>query len=335
MVIEGWRGKSKFSAPLEYGHLWHTCEEAVGQKKDWKKPLKTYAEELVARHPDNAEEIEKWFQICKVQFPVYQGWWKDHLSPVKRTPIAHELVFEVPYTLAAGRTVILKGKLDGVSLMGRSSIYQQENKSKGDIDEQKIAGDLPFNLQTMMYTKALEIIKGDKAYADKYPQFKDVWWKKSGRNAKIAGVLYNVIKRPLSDWRGKFNITQRKGRMIKGKRVGTESSKQFYRRLGKLIENNPKDFFYRVKIELIQADIDRFVSQCLNPVLHQLCDWWDWIEQNPMPPACFENSKVHFRMPHGVYNPILEERKDLYYNYLRTGSTANLERVSTLFRELE
>ena len=74
----------------------------------------------------------------------------------------------------------MRGKWDSVDYIGKR-VYLQENKTKGDIDEQAIRHNLHFDLQTMLYMTALT--------EELEPQ-------------KIAGVRYNVIRRPLSGGKG-------------------------------------------------------------------------------------------------------------------------------------
>src|SRR5690606_27397262 len=147
-----------------------------------------------------------------------------------------EQSFAVPYTLPSGRQVTLRGKFDAVVLFGRD-IYLQENKTKGDIDEEGIGSTLTGNLQSMFYQVALRrsLIGPDSpdwnnAGLHVGASF-DYLGTNSGKNPsaikigttspatyyhiphtkgpapKIKGTLYNVVRRPLSD---RYAIRQRK-----------------------------------------------------------------------------------------------------------------------------
>lgn len=320
LVIEGLKEKEDFSHQIEYGQLWHCCEEYYARHEDWKNPLRKHGIELCEKWPDNRAEINKWYEICKVQFPIYVAHWSKHPDRTKSKALFQEEVFKVPYELPSGRIVKLRGKFDSIDLIG-DSVYLHENKSKGNFNKERVMGEIGFNLQVLLYLIAMEeFLKEHKI------------------KNKIAGVRYNIVRRPLSDWRGKFNITQRKGRKTKVGIVGAESQDQFYQRLGQLIKDNPDHFFFRIKAEISKQDIERFKLECLNPILEQLCDWWDWVTSNPDPfvqdRARHANNHAHFRFPFGVYNPIAEGRQGDYWDYLRTGNSSKLEKVSSLFGEL-
>jgi hypothetical protein len=69
-------------------------------------------------------------------------------------------------------------------------------------------------------------------------------------------------------------------------------------------------------------------------LLAQLCDWWEWVggpgRGRPfnIPPA------VHWRMPYGVWNPLLEGGATDLDECLDTGSRVGLVRTDDLFPEL-
>ncbi len=158
-MIEGWSPAEKFSHRMEYGQLWHTCEEALAAKEDWRAPLLSYADGLSRKYPMDREQISHWYQVCKLQFPLYVEYWRKHPDVKDRTPLFQEQVFDVPYQLPSGRTVRLRGKWDAVDLIGKGKnarVFLQENKSKGDIDEEAIRRQMLFDLQTLLYLVALQ-----------------------------------------------------------------------------------------------------------------------------------------------------------------------------------
>jgi len=199
-------------------------------------------------------------------------------------------------------------------------IYLFETKTKGDINEQQLKAQLAsgFDLQTMIYLIALD---EDRRHHHAFRYRDDC-------NAYLGGVRYNVVRRPLSG--GRHSIVQKKG----SKNVAPESSEEFYARLSGLIESEPDYFFMRWKVEVTPTDLERFRRECLDPLLEQLCDWWEWIveayEENRNP---FENP-VHWRTPYGFYNVLAEGGTSEVDEYLNTGSTLGLERTNNLFPEL-
>lgn len=333
LVVEGLKEEEAFSAPLEYGNMWHVCEEYHAQNKPYKNALMSYAKNLSMKWTTDREEIDKWYNVCLHQFPVYVEHWKHHPDVKNRTPVIQEKTFAVPYKLPSGRIIVLRGKFDSIDVIDKG-LFIQENKTKSDYNKEDLAGQMGHNLQTMMYLIALDMMVKSKD-----PLLKKV----KPEFLNVKGVRYNVIRRPLSEWRGEFCIKQRKGRKTKNGIVGAETKQEYYSRLASLIKENADHFFLRLRVDVSPSDLVLFRIQTLNPILEQLCDWWEWVTtsspeklwKGAKKGSTVEPNKVHFRYPFGVYNPLNEGRKGSYYDYLRTGSTAHLEKVSTLFPELE
>jgi hypothetical protein len=314
LVVEGLKPVDAFNHRIEYGQLWHTCEEALAawEGDEWKPDLLAYCKELCKRYPLQQEQIEHWYNICKIQFSVYVDYWAKHKDVKDRTPLLQEEVFCVPYTLPSGRVVKLRGKFDSVDLIGKgknAGIYLQENKTKGEINVQQLQRQLTFDLQTMFYLIALQ------EYGD---------W-----GEPIKGVRYNVIRRPLSG--GKGSIRQKKN----------QSLEEYYAELGELIataDNEEWDckpgehyFFMRWMVDITPGDYQRFKDTFLDPFLEELCWWWDCQtgNENDYPPPC-----CHWRTPYGVYSPLLDGGTTELDEYLNTGSDLGLSRVDNLFPEL-
>lgn len=316
-VIEGLRPTDSFNHRLEYGNMWHVCEETVKKSGgSWLDALYRYSVELIDKYPHSSEQISHWHRVCAVQFPWYLAYWKTHEDVVERKPIVQEYVFGSLYELPSGRKVLLRGKYDSVDLVGKgkqAALYLQENKTKGDVDERKLTQQLTFDLQTMFYLVAL--------YAQQ-----NLFGKEFAK--PIRGVIYNVVRRPLSG--GKGNIVRH--RPTKSKPKG-ESLDEFYDRLGGIIGSDPERYFMRWKVEVYPGEIMRFRRECLDPVLEQLWDWWESV--SILPPSPSFCSHLHFRFPYGVYNPMLEDRSSDLDEYLATGSEVGLSRVGSLFPELE
>lgn len=395
-MIEGLRPAEQFSHRLFYGNCWHICEEhyargndpTMGNRADralplWEAALIDYAKAECRRFPLKQAEIDHWYSVCRVQFPLYVRYWERHPDVTNRTPLLDEQVFSVPYLLPSGRTIRLRGKWDSVDLVGKgrnAGIFLMENKTKGEIDEEQIKRQLTWDLQTMLYVVALQrnatSYSTDAGFFGTCPDSKGKV-RVYGGDYPFKGVRYNVVKRPLSG--GKGTITRHKatkgskcpkckgsGKDDWGKGSGfgecpkcggvgrvnakpEESRDSFYKRVSDTIEGSPQEFFMRFSVEVSPADIERFRRECLDPVLEQLCDWYEWVTTHPDPwgktsgkmkpevEMLYRNlgNYSHFRFPHGVMNPTAEGFESDLDHYLESGSTVGMRRVDRLFTELE
>lgn len=322
-VMEGLSTPDQFNHRMEYGQMWHCCEENHASNADWKNGLLLYAKQLCKKYPLQQEQIQHWYKVCLTQFPIYVDYWKKHDKKSKRTPLLQEQSFQVPYIVPEGRVVYLRGKWDSVDQEGKNAIWLQENKSKGDINEQQLQRQLLFDLQTMIYLVALQAASS----------------KLGIRRLSIQGVRYNVIRRPLSG--GKGSISKKKG----NKKEAPETDEQFYSRLAEVIKEQPEYFFMRWKVAVTQSDIDRFINEFLNPCLENLADdyeWWTFCKEKDESSFNFKLRKEqfnhqlrHYRLPYGIYNPIAEGGSTPLDEYLATGSEVGLRRGVQLFKELQ
>ena len=326
LVVEGLKPADTFNHRLEFGSMWHVCEESLAANDKslrglypWDECLKDYAQSLCKRYPTSQEQIDNWYGICKMMFPIYVKHWSEHPDVVDRTPLLQEQSFNIPYALPSGRTVKLRGKWDSVDLVGKgkAGIYLQENKTKSDINEGQIKRQISFDLQTMLYLVALQEWDDDNTRQGVFAgeaAGKGFW---VGAGAKVAGVRYNVVKRP---------------RHYQGKR---ESKAEFLERLKGIIEASPEEFFMRWKVELTPGDVSKFRRECLDPILEQLCDWWEWVRDHPLPfGPRIDGSVIHWRHPFGVYNVLDEGGSTDLDEYLASGSEVGLQRTDNLFPEL-
>lgn len=357
-MIEGLKPEQTFQHRIEFGQCWHVCEEAFAAgtpTRRWEIDLKEYCAGLCRKYPMQQEQIVHWMDVVKVTFPQYIDYWKKQKDVVQRTPILQERTFDVPYDLPSGRTVRLRGKWDAVDLIGKgksAGVYLFETKTKGDVNEGQIKTQLSRDLQTMMYISALTQDTGideleevkQKVGVGKSPSEKS--------RSAIKGLRFNVIRRPLSG--GKGSIVRRKG----SKNVPAETREEYYGRLAEYIREEPETYFFRWKTEISQGDVVKFRRQCLNPILEQLCDWYEFIsamkglDTGPgnqfYPFTEFENGTlghethgrkikpwVHWIHPFGVRNVLDEGGSSDLDAYLESGSTIGLQRVDTLFSELQ
>lgn len=324
-AIEGWKGVDQFSKALEYGNMWHVCEEslAVGgnpivnnpiAEAPWARSLRLYCTALSVKYPTQQEDIDHWYRACKTQFPIYVEYWKKHKDVEERTPLMQEQIFDVPYELPIGRVVRLRGKFDSVDLIGKgksAGIYLQENKTKGDVDQGQIQQQLTSDLQTMMYLIAL----GQKdVTGDDYP---------------IKGVRYNVVRRPFSGGKGGIKRHSPTKSNPKG-----ESKDEFYARLqSDYFKAEPEYWFMRWKSEVSPEDVKRFRDECLDPLLEAICWWYD-CQTKEGTAREYEAPTFHWRHPYGVHNYIDEGYGSDVDKYIETGSTVGLVKTETLFPEL-
>lgn len=331
--IMGLRPIQSFSSRMEYGQMWHTCEEhhAVGQS--WEEPLVEYTKKLIERYPLEQSQIVHWYEVCKLQFPIYVKWWSKNPDTLSRKALLPETNFSVKYALPSGRSVLLRGRWDSVDLIGKgksTSIEVQENKTKGDIDEQAIRNQLMFDLQSMLYLVALRSLRLS-GELDAYPALKEVWGKKPSKGQPpIGGIRYNVVRRPLSGGRG----TIRQHKPTKKQPEG-ESKADFYKRLKDIIEEDTAYYFLRLRVVVTNQDLDRFEREFLRPCLESLCDWYEWVAASTQPDIFATYNNKHYRTPFGLYNPLTEGRQTEVDEYLATGSMAGLEVTNKLFEELK
>lgn len=361
-AVEGVRPKPTWDHRMGFGSLWHAAEEALARGDDptrggradrksglWEEAVRSLASQEMRRFPLQAETIDHWASVILTQFPLYCKHWAAHPDVQARTPLLQEQAFDVPYELSSGRKVRLRGKFDSVDLIqgkdGKPAIWLQENKTKGDVDEAKIVRQLRFDLQTMLYLIALQhhetaCYESEGHYASDEPPH------------PIAGIRYNVVRRPLSG--GKGTIVRHKP--TKSNPRG-ETKAEFYARLGEVIRTasgpewgigaDQNWFFRRWNSEVSPGDIARFRRECLDPILENLSDDWEWWDLKFRRPLIdqFDSERRlklfphhcprHFTMPFGTYNPLQEGGSTDLDDHLLTGSMIGLERSTNLFPELQ
>lgn len=314
LVVEGLQPVERFYPPIDYGNMWHVCEEqlalndkpGIANVKGFFEPLTNYCVALAKRYPYDQDAINHWYGLCQVQFPLYVDWWRKHPDVTGRTPLLQEQSFAVPYQLPSGRVIKLRGKWDSVDLIAGKDVYIQENKTKSHIDAGKLSRQLTFDLQTMIYVVALKPVR--------------LLNKTHGAVQPLKGVRYNVIKRSQHKSVGSF----------------TEKITE------DIAAGRGREWFDRWKVDVSEADIARFCRECLDPILENLCDWWVWVSEthahNPFDLSGRVNDTwaygQHWRHPFGVYNVLDEGGSSELDEYLATGSEVGLQRTNNLFPEL-
>ncbi len=314
-AVEGIRTADCFNHKMEFGQLWHACEEDHAAGRPISKLMEAHAKKLVVKYPTQRDQINHWYRVCKMMFPVYAEHWASHPDVLARTPLLEEKTFDVWYQLPNGRWVRLRGKWDSVDLVDGSPMFSgsgvvlQENKSKSAIDRLKLERQLKFDLQTGMYLVVLQMVLDGAAEEQYFPQ----------EIGQLRGVRYNVVKRS----------AHRQGKK--------ETTDGFIDRLRGIIVEEPHEWFARWMVEVSKKDVLEFRKQLLDPLLESLCSWYDWVSgggrENP-----FSNGGgggLHWRHPFGVYNILDEGGSSDLDAHLESGSMVGLVKAEKLFTELE
>ena len=331
-MIDGVKAHDRFDHRMFYGNVWHVCEEALAGEKDWKDAALQYARNGATQYKFDTEAITHWHLVCLIQFPIYVDYWSKHPDVVKRTPLMEEQMFDVPYMLPSGRVVRLRGKFDSVDLVREGpneGIWLQENKTKGDIDESKVQRQLSNDLQSMLYLVALKWLNEHDESGNGLSSPKDRF------GASVKGVRYNVIRRPLSGGIGTI------------KQTGKESSDEFYERIRGYIDGTgldgkknptpgPSHYFMRWETPISQEDTDRFRQRSLDPILEQLCNWYEFVSNNANPfiDLAGDHQGIHWQTPFGSGNSLLDDYGTYLDDYIATGNMTGLRIVDNLFPEL-
>lgn len=207
-----------------------------------------------------------------------------------------------------------------------TGLFLFETKTKGELDAKLMRRQLAFDLQTMLYLVAL-----DEAKKQKILEIPDL---------PIMGVRYNVVRRPLAG--GKGSIRQKKN----------QTEAEFYAELGEIMKGavgqewgvmpDEHFFFMRWNVQITSADLEKFKTQTLNPLLEELCDWYAWNtvgtcaiwdpEREIVTHGRTISSGIHFRTPLGVYFD--NDRISPEDEYISSGDKLGLERQTVLYREL-
>lgn len=359
-TIEGLAPPEAWQRRIGYGNMWHICEEALAGDTNgtaWRQALLDHTKQMLAKYREQQVEIDKWYNVCLRQFPVYLKYWSEHPDVINRKPLLSEEVMSIPYRLPSGRWVRLRAKMDSLDLVGKAkkgSLYIQENKTPGEIDEMGYRRQMKFDLQTMVYPVMVEQLKAiiedpdaacagwDSAAFDIQPDGSVVQnVADTIMDNPLTGVIYNVVRRPLSGSKGTIKPHQPTQKNPAG-----ESMTEFYDRLVRdYFDVMPETYFLRLKVDFHKGDIQKFKDEYLHPVLENLCDdyeWWSYCIQNGESPFNYMERQVKFkhyprsyRTPYGIYNVIAEGGQGDVDEYLLTGSEVGLVRGQSLFPELE
>lgn len=323
-TVCGLREDIGFNHRIEYGSLLHAGFEEYsrtpptmtleGRLKHALKGIRNYADSLKQKFMGEEENIDWWYSLAKAQFRIYADNWL--VKDAKRHYIFQERVFDVKTKLPSGRIIRLRGKYDEYfeqRLKSKSYHVLQENKSKGEIDQEGILSALNCDLQTMMYLHCL----AEEGY-------------------KCDNILYNVVLRPLG---GKYPMRQKV----------SETKDEFRQRAIDDMENNREKYFHRSTVTLEKGDLDRFRHQSFYPYLESVLDWWESIQNEPFDPwnSYYKSrqtnevyklhNKHHFARPLGVFDALaLGNRGDYFQHVITDGKDlSGLVSLDTVFPELD
>ena len=315
--VEGWTSKG-LSIPIEFGQIFHwVLEKKINSprtsiskllKEDLKRRRKTLKKSQL-------EDYEIILGLVQVTLEEYFEYWKtiptfEHPKTSVRyydTDLKYclaEEVFRVKHILSNGRTILLRGKIDAAFREPlNKALWLQENKTKGNIDGAALSNSLHKDFQTMLYCLALRHLSPDEP----------------------EGVLYNVIRRP---------------QLRKGK---SESLQVYLTRTKKDIQKRPEHYYMRWLVSLGPKDLDTWIHHSLDPILHQLLDWWDSIKRNPFDPwmTTIESSilgrpnLLHYERPFGIYDSFQFSQKGDMYDPIVSNDFSSFYQRDTVFPELE
>lgn len=307
-TVEGLKPVEGFNPRMEFGNMWHVCEEnfAVGTGRVWANKLGEYVADLAKKYPLQQDQVQHWRDMTLEMFPRYVEYWKDHPDVRNRKVLVHEEKFDVRLDLPSGRFVRLRGKWDQVDVpkVGRGDLCLQDHKTKSTIDPAKLMRQLTFDLQMMTY--AVSLTHGPEEYHD------------------LRRGRYNLIRRPAH------------------KTIDSAMKK-----MDEDFRNNRRDeWFCRLEFPITPADVARFRRETLDPLLENLLDdyeWWVYCREKDISPFVYwdrpalfpHHQPRHFRYPFGVYNPLEESGGTDLDSYMETGSEVGLRRVTDLFPELK
>jgi len=185
-------------------------------------------------------------------------------------------------TLPSGRSIILNGYLDG-----EGADIIMENKCRGEWNEEELAREIDLNLQINFYTLL---------YFGTYGKLPTKIW-------------YQHIRRP-----GGFGYS---GPRQKSKETRTE----YRNRLVEHINQEREYHFFRYWIRPNTERHERFMQECLYPMLEAFLDWYEYMTHYNRRE---EVNRVHWIQPYGLYNPFTEGTQERFRNYRLTGSTLGL-----------
>lgn len=266
---------SKVGKPLVEGSFIHDTLEDVYRSFDkgakWSMRTGTEAAERVLAKwvKDNpaarGEQVEEMERLCGITEVLIAGYLRQWRIDKRRQWLALEKEFaiETPFMPAEDKRgqrrtypIKIRGKVDGLFCTRKEEHWLLETKTKSLWDTGSLLLWLPFDIQTVTYIGALE----------------------KERNVKIAGVVYNLIRRP---------------QLRQGKK---ESTSDFLDRLAADIKQRPDFYYQRIECSLDQEERNRLAQE----ISYRLSEIRRWVELGCK--AVCRNSAVCLHL-HGTNRP--------------------------------
>lgn len=303
---------------LYFGSLAHKCLELwyLGYNTE---DIQKHIDEAYMHRDSNAEQLRDWNYVTAMMNAYYQRYKTEpfefaFLDPMAGPAIEHKFNTSIinPDTGRASKTYQLKGKVDGVIILGEGVVInEQEVKPGYYLLEHKTASSVDecyweqrwTDFQITLYSKCIERV----------------------HNIKIEGVLYNVLLKPKLrqkkaesdeefEARKKSFIARSKTGKTKAKKHEGESNESFQERLAEWYE----------KLEAFQRKIITIPENQYKELEYEL---WELTQ------AALEAKKRDgwYRNPDFCFN---YNRACEYYDICRPG--ANSERIiEARFKTLE
>jgi hypothetical protein len=182
------------------------------------------------------QEFEVNYGVCQTLLRHYFNKWTKEDKYTKWVDL--ERVFEFPYKLRDGTVVMIRGKFDGIFRDKKGNVWLFETKTKSNITGNHIMEKMAFDLQVMVYLKAVEYVY----------------------KVKPAGVLYNLVKRPNFDYKGTYYKKP-------------ETVPAFLERVSSHIDSNVEDYFTRYHVSITKQEVETFFLQDLDYLIQRMYEW--------------------------------------------------------------
>lgn len=201
--LDGWRTPDSYNGRMEFGNLWHACEEGAGE---WQGYLQAEAVRQAAKYPLNRGDIDQSFGLCRM---LYEEWldYRRRLNEPPATAVEREAVFDVSYTLPDGHIVRLRGKRDGIDRIGKET-WLNEHKTKSSLDRVGVERQLVWDMQTMFYIVALQA-EGKRVAGVKYNVVKRSTHKVTDKDGGVGGFVERIrgmVRKEPDQWLGRWTV---------------------------------------------------------------------------------------------------------------------------------
>lgn len=231
----------KESQALIYGTVFHEaldyCQNRIKdgsvtgpEDYDWDevdKYLTTFfKEEYEKSSPEGKEYYELAIGWSYATLPTYFKFWEQDFfgeTEKKFIEIEGEFAIKFPSVVNEGKDVVVRGKRDGL-VEENGKVWLWENKTKGTWNDVILSQVLERDLQNNTY---LLSVGEDERY----------------NGMDVAGVIYNIIRRP--------QLRKKK----------TEDMRQYLKRCEDDIKDRPEFYFARLQVEVSKNQRDIFKAQ--------------------------------------------------------------------------